>query len=208
MVYFLDMEPKFQTTFIPRKSVVDVAFSRRSTVGVFTLITIALFVVTVVLAGGLFVYKQTLSKINTDLKAELDGYNTQTRAPEVGELIALNNRLNVAYASLADHIALSRVFDILNQVTLQDIRWNNFSFEMSDAGVPTLKMSGQARSFAAVALQADKVSEFAINNVPVFKNPIFADFSVDNVGNPTFSLKSELDKKFVLFVNKVPPAAN
>lgn len=189
------MDPKIQTNFIPRKSAVDSSLPKRAPVGLFTLLSVAVFIVVVATIVLLFLYRQTLIVQNAELEQSLNTYKAKIKQPIVSEVITINRRLEAANNRLNKHVAVSGVFELLSKHTLQDVRWSNFSFEISDTGVATLTMNGQARTFSAVALQMDGISSDKEN----FKNPLVSDIRLDQNGNPMFTFKSELSEKAVLY---------
>ncbi len=179
------MDPKFQSSFIPRKSAADAALPSRTAVSIFTLICVAFFVVAAVLAGLLFLWKQTLVRGNEALKDELDVYQAKLTDPNIQELIRLNDRIAVATNHLNSHLALSNLFEVLEDVTHPNVQWKNFVYENNDLTSPSFSMFGLAKGFPDVALQSDKV--LADKR---FVGPLFSDVSLGTDNTVSFSLKT------------------
>ena len=188
------MDPKFQTSFIPRKSAVDSSLPSHTAVGIFTLASVAIFIVAAVLAGCIFFWKVTLANGNDALKLELETYQSKLSSDTITELTDLNNRIKVATTLLDNHTAVSYLFDTISEVTLQNVRWKSFSFEMNDQLGPIVTMAGEAKGFADVALQSD-----AILVDKRFVNPLFSDVSLGTNDSVNFSLKTGIDKNLVSY---------
>lgn len=198
------MDPKTPTNFIPRSSTTDATLPPRAPAGILTVTAVLIFAVVIVGTAGVFFYKYTLEKKATTLQTELETYNKKVRDPEVGKILALNNRLNTAMGRLGAHSAVSNVIDTLAKETLQDVRWNNFNFSSGEAGGVALTLGGQARNFSAVALQADRLSSEA--NATNFRNVMFSNMTLDNNGNPIFTVKMQLLPSVLSFaLPKVEP---
>ncbi len=193
------MDPKLQTNFIPRKSAVDSTLPKRTPVGLFTLLAFSVFILAILTGGSLFFYKKVLEKQNTELFASLESFKQQTKQPIVYELIALKKRIDISTEKLSKHVAVSRVLTLLSEYTLQDVRWSNFAFEVNDAGAATLTMNGQARTFAAVALQMDKISADKDN----FRNALVSDIRLDQNGNPMFTFKADIVPGALLYKTQI-----
>jgi len=188
------MDPKFQTSFIPRKSAVDSSLPSHTTVGIFTLVSIAIFVLAVLLGGSLFFWKVTLSRGNDALKDSLETYKNKLDGNTIKELTDLNNKIKIGSTLLDNHLAVSHLFDAINSVTLQNVRWKSFSYELNDQTGPVLIMGGEARGFADVALQSD-----AIQTDKRFINPLFSDVSLGQNNTVNFSLKSGIARGLISY---------
>lgn len=100
------MDPK-QPTFIPRKSVTDTKFDTSRPVGIFTLISIALFIVAVVGAALTFGYTYYLNSSITAKQEELTRFEQELKSPVVRDIKETAARLAAAESRLGAHIALS-----------------------------------------------------------------------------------------------------
>jgi len=78
---------------------------------------------------------------------------------EITKLEVLDKRLNASSEVLANHLAVSPIFEALQGLTLGTIRYTKFSYDFADDGSITVKMSGQAVGYRSIALQADMFTQ-------------------------------------------------
>ena len=157
------MEPKFQTSFIPKKPVTTSEPIKPGGMSLLLLVSIIIFLVSLGLAGYVFLEKNLLiQKINSDQTTiETNKSGLVSDSITVESLVELNSRINVAKGLLGKHVAISPIFNFLQQATLKSVRFKNFSFSSlgkSDTGVNTvsIQMSGVAKDWETVASQADE----------------------------------------------------
>lgn len=195
------MEPKFQSSFIPKGPLATTGTATRISrdAGHSILGTLAVFVFTfaILLSIGVFGYefylKANISKMTGNLATA-----KQSLEPEIIQKIAnLDGRIISTKDLLENHIVLSPLFDYLENSTLKTVRFTQFEYQTTDKGLE-LNMRGQARGYSAVALQSE-----IFNKSPYFRNPIFADLDLDNVGNVTFSFRTNLDPSIVSYKKDV-----
>ncbi len=184
------MDPQFQTTFIPKKNLVQSTGKPPHTTNFFTLMATIIMLTVIVVAGGMWGWKLYLKNHNTKLKTELDTNLKQFEPALISELSRLDTRIEASKTLLNQHVALSSFFDFLSDVTLPSVRFSSFKYAITGPKI-TVTMTGQAQSFGAVALQA---SEFLKpSNSAVVKNPLFSDLNLDTAGNVQFSFTGTLD---------------
>ncbi|HRH26464.1 MAG TPA: hypothetical protein PLF31_03295 [Candidatus Paceibacterota bacterium] len=177
------MDPK-QTSFIPRKSATDTRFEKKATAGIFNLICAALFIVAVMASAGVFMYNRMLNSAIVNKQAELADYQEQIRSEVVQNIKKTAARMDAAENRLGAHLALSSFMEDLGDVTLRNIRWKNFRFQ-EEGGRLQVVMDGEARSFASVALQADKISE-----TDIFTSPLISNLSLSENGGALFAFRT------------------
>ncbi|MDO8424032.1 MAG: hypothetical protein Q7S54_00285 [bacterium] len=214
------MEPKFQSSFIPRSSLASsasspsragVAFSpakksRQSLVG---LISALIFALSVILALGVFGYGFYLKYSIDNMAAALEIGRAELEPEKVDELIRLNDRMSSTQNLIGSHLLLTPLFRFLETSTLKTVRFTDFNYAMSGKELE-LSLRGEARSYSALALQAD-----LFNKSGYLKNITFSDLSLDEKGNVTFSFRAFADKNLFSYQKEVagnrslvpPPAA-
>jgi len=157
------MEQKFQTSFIPKKPVTITGQSQSGGMGLLLLVSIIIFLISLGLAGYIFLEKNLLiQKITADqstIEANKSGLVSDSITIE--SLVELNSRINVAKSLLSKHIAVSPIFNFLQQGTLKSVRFKNFNFtssgkDVSGANQVSVQMSGQALDWETIASQADE----------------------------------------------------
>lgn len=187
------MAEQFQTSFIPKKTVETAQEKTFSGSGLVLFVGILTLVISLVLAGGVFAYdsflKSSVTRKEEQLRQQRDAF-----APEViREMARLSTKLTVAKNLLKEHVAVSEIFALLQNVTLQTVRFSSFSFSEGEQGIQ-VTMQGEGLSFTSVALQAD---EFAKN--PNLTNSIFSGFSLDNRGNVVFTVTTTVNPSVVSY---------
>lgn len=160
-------------SFIPQDTEhVTVASRRGSGVGMkelFALISLVLFVASVALAAGVFLYGEYLS---SSARSKVDQLERAKQAFEpnlIHELSRLDDRMRAASEVLGRHLALSTFFKMLEQTTITTLGYASLDFE-SDGQHMTIKMDGVAASVNSIALQADLFSKGGMIASPIFSN--------------------------------------
>ena len=204
------METKFQTSFIPKKPIVE-GQTITPKVCLFFLVSVIVFLVAVGLAGWIFLEKNFLiQKINTDkqtIEANKGSFETDT----IESMIRLDSRIKVANLLLSKHIAISPIFSFFEDKTLKDVRFKSFKFSYlgsgsSDQIVDKVEMDGQAKDFKTVASQANEFGK--VDYRAIIKSPVFSDLNLTQDGSVSFSFVSSISpdvisyEKFVSTANK------
>jgi len=206
------MQERVKTSFIPKASL---SVERRQTtnktpVGIVNVIASVILIASILAAAGLFLFEQfTIQNIERK-RVSLDRARAAFEPATIKELSRLNTRLEVGNALLATHVAPSYLFDEIEALTLDSVRFKDFAFGESGPGRVLVSMAGEARSFNALALQSD-----AIGDSDFFTEPIFADLNLDDTGNVVFSFSAVVDMNQLRFraraietVEQVPPPTN
>jgi hypothetical protein len=196
------MEPKFQSSFIPKgplatTATVSSSVSKVSERGLLGFLSTIVFIFTVVVAAGVFAYGFYLSSSISKMGSDLDSARTTLNPDSIKELTQLNSRLTLTAGLLNNHTVLSPLFDFLEASTLQSVRFTEFRYEDTDKGL-RLNMKGLARGYSAIALQAD-----ILEKSKYIKDPVFSDLSLDDKGNVTFTFSALLDPSVVSYSKQI-----
>ena len=198
------METEFQTSFIPKKPLAEAATSTERTsrpVSIVMLLSVLVFVAALVAAGGVYLYKQYLTKQVVDMTSQLKRAREGFEPALIAQLQTLDTRLSSASGILATHITVSPILKALSDTTLKTIRYTKFTYTVQGESSPRIdvKMSGQSRGYMPIALQNE-----AFTKNKYIKNPIFSNLTLDDrTGNVTFDLTFSVDPDFVLY-GKMP----
>ena len=194
------MDSKFQQSFIPKESLASgMNFRVGQGLGIFTLIAIVVFLISIGTFGVAYLYKQSIVKEISKLDADLARTREIFQPSTIAEFKKLSNRLLVADKLLNNHRAFSRIFDVLEEATLQSVYFNSFYLAGSDKGF-SLTLKGLAKNFSSVALQSDI---FGKNQA--IKNPIFSNLNLDQKGNVVFDVNASVDLSILSYKNNVAP---
>jgi hypothetical protein len=192
------MEPTFQTTFIPKRSVAPITNQTKPTglVLLFGFLATVVFIGSIAAYGILFFYKKQLA---TSIESSQTGLQRQGETFDsniVLELDDVNRRLQAADILLEKHTVITPLFKSLEDITLKSVRFTNFSLQTPSAeqANTVVKMSGIAQGYDMVALQLDMFSRNRF-----LKDPIFSNLTPDQKGDINFNLMFTVDPSFVLY---------
>jgi len=157
-------------------------------------LALALLGFTVVGAIAVFAFQQFLTSVERGKSAELAAAEADINADEVELFIRARDRFAVANQILDEHVMLSRFFDVLESVTLVNVRFGSFTFTRLDGGIGEIRLSGSARSFNALAAQSA-----AFSSEKRIKRAIFSGIQVAENGTVRFEVSAELDPKLIEF---------
>jgi hypothetical protein len=186
------MEQNFQTSFIPKKPLTEERVVHSRPVSIFTIFSIIAFFTVIMVYGGLYFYQGTLvskiGKMENDLKVIKNRFEPE----KITQLQELDKRLNGANQILSNHIAVSPIFESLQNLTLKTIRFTKFTYTLgsvSGSENVDVKMSGQAVGYRSIALQSDLFNQHKKEII----DPVFSNLSLDNKGNVIFDLEFGVD---------------
>jgi hypothetical protein len=194
------METGVQNSFIPHDATLSTERHRErdgSLIGLIMLVSIVLMIISLVLAAGVFMYKQYLDKSSASKIEQLRVAKAQFDQSLIQEFSRLDDRMQEADMILGNHIAPSAFFHMLENNTLKTVSFRFLDFEASSADGMAIKMDGVAESVNSVALQAELFSK-----VGIIRNPIFSDIDrqIDGVH---FSFTATIDPTAINYVRSV-----
>ncbi len=190
------MEPKFQTSFIPKKPIVATSGTSVSVIhetNVFAVIATVVFIVTIATSGGLFAYKSSL----TNQIAAADKKILEARAalqPEtIRDLVDSNSRIVSSKSLLEKHVVVSKLLKLLETLTLKKMRFTTFTYTYAN-GVPKVSMTGEVQTYNALAQQQDIFSKNEF-----IKNPQFSNFNLSDNGYIAVAFSATIDPMLVSY---------
>lgn len=202
------MEGKFQTSFIPKKPITATASTQvrsSSGVNIVTLVSVVIFIISLALAGAVFLYETYLEHSIAQMKSEFTENENAFDPNSINIYTKLNDRINVANTLLNQHISASNLFDVLEQSTLQTVRFSDFNYTYVNPTEISLSMKGQAKSYNAIAKQSDVFSQDPTSKY--IHNPVFANLDLDQSGNVIFTFTADIDPSQLLYKNNLPQVA-
>ena len=188
------MEQNFQTSFIPKKPILNESTVYARPVSIFLIISLFVLFTTLIATGGLYFYKGILVKKIADMDNTLNLVKNRFEPSKITELQIFDKRLRSSSEILSQHINITPVFSALEQLTMKSVRFTKFSYDFGTEDNPAvnIKMSGVAIGYRSIALQSDL---FAKNKNLI--DPIFSNLTLDNSGNVIFDLEFLVDPGFV-----------
>jgi len=201
------MEPKFRTSFIPKKALATTPSIKKKggggPLGIVTLITLIIALGAVVLSVGAFLYQQILEVSVTRKVDTLERARAAFEPALIQELVRIDSRTEAAGAILGNHIAPSILFEALEDLTLKSVQFQDFNLTRVSDDKISISMKGVASNFRGVALQAD-----VFGKSKLIREPIFSNLNLNQEGNAVFSLSAFVDPSFINFVSSVDTASN
>jgi len=193
------MDQNFQTSFIPKKPIVEdrTTTSSSFSMGLFTIVSLFIFFTMVVGTGGLYFYKVTQQNKLDGMQNQLSLAKTRFEPTDIAKLKILDKRLNAATEVLSNHVAISPIFKTLGDLTMKAVRYTKFTYSIA-GGKVQVKMTGQAIGYRSVALQADIFSQSKY-----FQEPVFSNLSLDDKGNVLFDLAFNVDPTFIDYTQMI-----
>ena len=200
------MDPKFQSSFIPKGPISSTVTPSGVSMGrkvkeksLLSFLALVIFTLSVVLAMGVFGYKFYLKYRIETMGADLERARTTLQPEVIRELTRLDNRIITSRELVAEHQILSPLFKFLEISTPKTVRFNDFSYTMNEFGIE-LNLMGEARGYAALALQADIFAKSGY-----FKNAIFSNLNLNSKGDVNFSFKGIVDPTLLSYQRAIEP---
>ena len=193
---------------IPKKPVSVSGQSQSNGLSLLLLVSIIIFFISLGLAGYIFLEKNLLIKnIETDIATiEQNKGGLTSDAVTIESLVELNSRINVAKDLLDKHVAVSPIFNFLQQATLKSVRFRNFSFssldkDVSGVGRVSVQMSGVATSWETVASQADEFGQPEWKRI--ISEPKISNLSLNPDGSVSFLFSAHVSPDFLVYENNI-----
>lgn len=188
------MEQNFQTSFIPKKPMLEERAVASRPIGLLVIVSIFILFAVLLASGGLYFYKGILTKNIAKMENDLNLAKNRFEPSKINQLQVLDKRLEASNTILSKHVAVSPVFQALQTLTMKTVRYTKFSYSLGTEKDPKImvKMSGQAVGYRSIALQSDlfKKNKYLID-------PVFSNLSLDEKGNVLFDLEFSVDPNFI-----------
>lgn len=202
------MEPRFNTSFIPKQTLSQAAPASTPRVSHAAgprswgmLLTFVVFIIAVLISGGLLAYRWYLSNDIENMLQTLDNERQAFQPALIKELVRLDTRINSAQAILAGHLAPSRLMELLEDTTLSSVRFTDFTYASISANQIAVELSGTARSFESVALQSD-----VFGGNEHFRSPVFSGIDLDESGSVVFKVSMNVSPDLLRYADTVVAA--
>lgn len=190
------MEQNFQTSFIPKRPVVETTAKVSRPVGVFMILSIFVFIAVGIGYGGLYFYKGIIIKDIEQKKKDLQLAEGRFEVETIKKYKNLDRKLIASKEVLSQHVALTPIFKELQKITMKTVRFTDFSYSFAGGKENKIEvnMKGVGVGYRSIALQSDL---FAKDKN--FINPVFSGLALDDKGNVSFDLTFTVDPTFVDF---------
>lgn len=190
------MEPKFQSSFIPKKPVSDSAKMLGPVTknrNIFSVLATFIFTITLLVSAGLFVYQKMIESKISKADLEISDVRNAFEADKIRDLIDASSRLNSITKLLENHYVVSEVLILLQNLTVRNMRFDNFSYRNTD-GKPTISMDSEALSYNAVANQRDVFIQSGL-----MSDVLFTGFNLSETGQVRSKFTAVISPKLVSY---------
>ncbi len=194
-------DQNFKTSFIPTKPIQPVSRGGRLGGGhgnFLNIITLGIFILSIVLSGGVFGYKFILEKNYDDGIEELENVKKSLDTPLVNEADRLNNRINSVKSIFDSHLAPSRLITLLESKTLKTIQFNSLSFRKEADGSFKITADGIANDYGSIVAQSEQYGKTTF-----LKDVLFSGLQPNSQGGVNFVLDAIVDQPLISFKKKV-----
>lgn len=189
------MEPSSPvTSFIPKKSIVEEERPRsEGSVGLFTAFIVIAFLVTIVVAGGMFLWEKALQARLDNSKQNLQTQKEKFQPEVIGQFKRVDDRLTVANELLAGHNNPLKFLLLLQSLVYKDVSFAGLSYTRDPKAGIKATMSGEAKDYQTIILQSD-----FLNTNKYVKEYVFSGLSQKEDGRISFNLSLVVDGGYVL----------
>ena len=182
------MEPKFNTSFIPKRPVISTTSSIMTKIystNIFSVIATVFFLVTIIISGGLYFYKRVLTNQINQASSDINTAREALQIDKIQDLIDANVRIKASKNLVEKHVMVSKLLLLLETLTIKNVRFTKFTY--TNNGTPNLSSSAEAQTYNAL-IQQEKI--FSENEF--IKNPNFSNFVLTTNGKIVFDFNTTL----------------
>lgn len=194
------ISPGIPTSFVPKQPV-ETRRPVHSGTNLFLIIGLALAGVSVLAAAATFGYSFYLERSLEAKAAELAQAEASVNEETIEDFVRLRDRLASGGDLLSNQVVMSQFMDTLEELTLQNVRFNSMQIIVANDRTATIEAEGTARTFNALAAQSNAFAE-----VRGIKRAIFSDIALSESRLVTFTLTADIDRALVTAGDSAPAA--
>jgi hypothetical protein len=168
--------------------------SRNMNLSILPIIGNTLFVLVLIAYGGLFAYGKILTGQIADLDASLAHSQEASNSAQIQQLLTSSNQIKSAKDLLMKHIAVSKVFNVLQTNVLPSVRFTNFDFTQNSDGTIKMDVTGEAQSYAVVAEQSA-----LFRKIGYLQNQIFDSLDLTTKGTINIRYETNIDPALLVY---------
>lgn len=190
------IEKDFQTSFIPKKPLAQDRVPREKPISILNVIATIIFFASLSVGVVFYFYKLSLADSIEKMANDLERAQAAFEPTLIYELETLDRRITASQEILDRHISVTPIMTGLSAITLKSVQFTDFDFGVGtdNKNIIEVTLKGKAKSYTAIALQAEELKK-----QPAFIDPIFSNLSLDTKGNVVFDLNFEVDPAFVSY---------
>lgn len=203
LYYSERMEPKFQTSFIPKSPITSSTSSSykpesSSSFSIIGTISTLFFVIALLSSGGLFGYHAYMDRQIQKAQADLSLARNAFQSEDNEKIILVSNQLKSIKSLLNSHTTVSPVFALLEKQTLPTVRLTSFVFSHGSKGEVMILIEGEAQSYTSLAQQTKIFSEAGY-----LRKLEVSDISLSDTGTVRTKMKAFINADALLYTKKV-----
>ena len=196
------MEPKFQTSFIPKTPIVSggSSFTNTSPISLNLLATfvVSFFIISILVSGGVFGFTYYLKSQIESLNITLREAKSAFDSPQDKNILLISDQLKSIKALLTEHKVISPLFQVLEKETLPTVKWSSFMFTRDAKGAVSAVIKGEAQSYASLAQQ----SKILLDS-QAFKGVSFDNLTLSNTGTVEKTIKVIINPDIIKYTSKL-----
>jgi len=199
------ISPGIPTSFVPKLPVQAPKRRMSFANNLFLLVSLGIGGLAILAAVLVLAYAQFLMHIEDTKAAELQKEQESVSAETVKEYVRLKDRFNSGQQLLSNHITLSRFFDELEVLTLQNVQFNSLRLSVAGDGAAKIELDGAAKNFNALAVQSNAVASDKKIKRAIFSGIRF-DSNTEKSSRILFKLTADLEPDLVHGATPTPAA--
>jgi D-ribose pyranose/furanose isomerase RbsD len=180
------------TSFIPKTKLTTATYPKRG-LGLGFFISFFILLLSGGLFGGVYLYKSSLQKEVSDMVASLEKAKKAFEPSLIVELEKFTSSINNAKNLFNQHRDISKIFKLINDLTLKDVNFSDFKYNVDDK-TALLIMSGEAKSYTTIALQAK-----LLENSDFIDRVLFSNFSLKEGGKVSFGVEINFKSSYLFY---------
>ncbi len=180
------------TSCIPKTRLTTATYPKRG-LGLGFFISFFILLLSGGLFGGVYLYKSSLQKEVSDIVVSLEIAKKAFEPSLIVELERFTSSINGAKNLFNQHRDISKIFKLINDLTLKDVKFSDFKYNVDDK-IALLIMSGEAKSYTTIALQA-KLFE----NSDFIDRVLFSNFTLKEGGKVSFSVEIIFKSSYLFY---------
>jgi hypothetical protein len=196
------MEPKFQTSFIPKTPIVSGGSSFTNTppmsLNLLTTFVVSFFIISILVSGGVFGFTYYLKSQIESLNITLREAKSAFDSPQDKNILLISDQLKSIKALLTEHKVISPLFQVLEKETLPTVKWSSFMFTRDAKGAVSAVIKGEAQSYASLAQQ----SKILLDS-QAFKGVSFDNLTLSNTGTVETTIKVIINPDIIKYTSKL-----
>ncbi len=192
------METKFQTSFIPKKTMAptsQTSSASGSSTSILLIIGVFLFVVSVLAAAGVYGWQVYLNSQRITYDQALKSLQSNIDVQQIAIMKVMASKIDLATTILQNHVAVSQVFDIISKLTASNIRFVSMDLQAQTDKTNNIKLSlsGVAPSYDALAFQADQLGHLEnLDLRNIVTSPLIQDPTQNQNSTVSFTLSANI----------------